>query len=757
MTTIHPEQAAAVPGRSEPQIIKAWALRLVRGREADQRWVRPALLALLAATGFLYIYSLGESGWANTFYAAAVQAGSESWKAWFFGSSDAANFITVDKPPASLWVMGLSARMFGMNSWSMLVPQALEGVAAVGLLYLTVRRRFSPAAGLVAGAVMALTPVAALMFRFNNPDALLVLLMVAAAYAVLRAQETASTKWLVWAGVFLGFGFLAKQLQAFLVLPAFALTYLLFAPTGWWRRIWQLLAAGAAVVVSAGWWILTVELWPASSRPYIGGSQNNSILELTLGYNGLGRLNGDETGSVGGGGARTAGYMPSGMEMPTMRGGGWGETGWDRLFDPSNGGQISWLMPAALALLLAGLWVTRRRKMSDGQRAAFVLWGGWLIGTALVFSFMKGIFHEYYSVALAPAVGALVGMGGVLLWEKRKSWKAALVLAATVAGSAYWAYVLLDRTPDWNPWLRWVVVVSGVLAAAAILATTRFSARLVAGTAAGLTLTAILAGPAAYAVETMNTPHTGAIPGAGPASGRGPGGLKLFGPGPYGSPQGMQMLPPGQVPDGQGQNGGAPGGPGGNRGGGPAPGQNGGSPVPGGAPGGPGGAVTFGPDGTRGMPNNEAGGLLDGSKPGKELTALLKKDASDYTWVAAGVGSNVAAGYQLATGKPVMAIGGFNGSDPAPSLEQFKKYVADGKIHYFVGEGRGGGPVRMGPDGNGTYSFAVTGTGGPGSNGGSDVSSQISAWVQANFTAQTVDGVTVYDLTQPNSGGAAAS
>ncbi|MEI6622350.1 MAG: glycosyltransferase family 39 protein, partial [Actinomycetes bacterium] len=189
--------------------------RLLRGKSTDPAWVRPSVIALLVVTAVLYLWDLGSSGYANSFYSAAVQAGTESWKAFFFGSSDAANFITVDKPPASLWVMELSARIFGVNSWSILVPQALEGVAAVGLLYLTVRRWFSPAAGLIAGAVFALTPVAVLMFRFNNPDALLVLLLVAAAYAVTRAIEKASPRWLMLAGLLIGTGFLTKMMQAY--------------------------------------------------------------------------------------------------------------------------------------------------------------------------------------------------------------------------------------------------------------------------------------------------------------------------------------------------------------------------------------------------------------------------------------------------------------------------------------------------------------------------------------------------------------
>src|SRR5262245_59018711 len=282
---------------------------------------RGGLALLLAAAAALYLWGLGESGWANSYYSAAAQAGSQSWKAFFFASSDAGNSITVDKTPASLWLMALSVRAFGLSSWSILVPEALCGVASVGLLYATVRRWFSPAAGLLAGAVAALTPVAVLMFRFNNPDALLVLLLVAGAYATVRAIETASTRWLALTGVLVGFGFLTKMLQALLVVPAFALAYLIAAPTGLWRRMRQLLIAGAAMVAAAGWWVAIVELVPASMRPYIGGSQTNSVLELTLGYNGFGRITGDEVGSVGGGGP--VGPAP----------GGWGATGWTRMFD----------------------------------------------------------------------------------------------------------------------------------------------------------------------------------------------------------------------------------------------------------------------------------------------------------------------------------------------------------------------------------------------------------------------------------------
>ncbi|MEW2329064.1 glycosyltransferase family 39 protein [Micromonospora chersina] len=679
----------------------------------DPRWTRPALLGLLLATALLYLWGLGASGWGNAFYSAAVQAGSESWKAFFYGSSDAANSITVDKTPASLWLMALSVRVFGLSSWSILVPQALLGVASVGVLYAAVRRWYGPVAGLLAGAVLAVTPVATLMFRFNNPDALLVFLLVAAAYATVRAVETASTRWITLTGALVGLGFLTKMLQAFLVIPVFAGVYLLAAPTGFWRRLRQLLLSGLAVVVAAGWWVAIVELVPASARPYIGGSQHNSILELTLGYNGLGRITGDEEGSVGG-----AGRMGGGGGGPFS-----GQSGLLRMFDTEVGGQISWLLPAALILLVAGLWLAGRAARTDRTRAGLLLWGGWLLVTGLIFSFMSGIFHAYYTVALAPAVGAVVGIGATLLWRARMTpavgappasgrWRrfaATVILAGTLAVTAWWSWRLLGRSADWYPWLRTAVLVVGLAAAALLVVADRLPRR-VAPVLLALGAAAALAGPVAYSLQTAATAHTGSIPSAGPfvQGGFGPGGRGGF-PGGGRMPGGME-LPGGQFPGGQ-----LPGFPGGRNGGTALNGAT----APGGGPQFPGGGRSQG----GGM-----GGLLDAREPSAELQALLEADADDYTWVAATVGSNNASGYQLATREPVMPIGGFNGSDPSPTLAQFQRYVSEGRIHYFIG----GGGFRA--------------------NGGSDASAEVAGWVAENFTAQTVDGVTVYDLSSGKQG-----
>src|SRR5580704_2948715 len=450
ITSAKPDSASsarpAPPSRKE---------RLLRARPGDPAWARPALLALLAATALLYLVGLSRNGWANAFYAAAVQAGTKSWKAFFFGSFDAANFITVDKTPASLWVTEISARIFGLNSWSLLVPQALEGVATVGILYATVRRWFGPAAGLIAGAVLALTPVATLMFRYNNPDALLVLLLVLAAYAISRAVESGRTRWLALTGALLGFGFLTKMLQAFLVLPVFALAYLIAGPPRLGRRIWQLLVGGAAVVVAAGWWVTIVMLTPAAARPYVAGSTDNTILQLTLGYNGLGRLTGNEAGAVGPATRSTAAFG--------------GPAGLTRLFSSAMGGQASWLIPAALIGLVALLWLSRRSPRTDRTRAAALIWGGWLAPTGLVFSYMSGIIHPYYTIALAPAIGALTGIAAVTLWRIRHRVAARLTLTAMLAATAAWAWVLLDRSPGWYPWVRMVVVLAALGAAGFIV------------------------------------------------------------------------------------------------------------------------------------------------------------------------------------------------------------------------------------------------------------------------------------------------
>ena len=668
--------AAHRPNPPTPPDDRGRLERIWRGPADQPRWARPALLGLLALTAVLYLWDLSASGYANSFYAAAVQAGTKSWKAFFFGSLDAGNSITVDKPPASLWVMELSGRIFGFNSWSLLVPQALEGIAAVGLLYSTVRRVASSAAGLAAGAALALTPAAVLMFRFDNPDALLVLCMVTGAYAVTRALADGRTRWLVLAGSVIGLAFLTKMLQGFLVLPAFALTYLLAGPVPVRRRIGQVLAGAAAVLVAAGWWVLAVTLWPAADRPYIGGSTNNSILELVFGYNGLGRIFGG-TGNGGGGGAGGASGSSFG-----------GATGLSRLFSSEMGNEISWLLPAALVGFVALLWFTRRAPRTDALRAAALLWGGWLLVTGLVFSYMQGTIHPYYTVALAPAIAALVALAGHAAWARRATVTGRLTCVALVLAAGLWSFVLLGRTSSWQPELRWLVLALTLVAglALAVPIRPRLAVRaLLAGAVA-----AALLGTAAFGVATAASPHTGSIPSVGPVAAASAGG----GPGTGGGlPSGRTG---GSAPGGTGKTGSAPTG---SRPAGSAP--TGSRTAGGGMPSGAGGATTS-----------------------TALTNALK--ATSSKWAAAVVGDQSAATLELATGKAVISIGGWSGSDNSPTLAQFEHYVAAGQVRYLIASGG-------------------TAMGG----GSAGVAAQITKWVAAHYQKVTIGGQTVYDLSQP--------
>jgi hypothetical protein len=540
-------------------------------------------------------------------------------------------------------------------------------VGTVALVVGAVRRtvgRVGPA--LLAGLAMALTPVAVLMFRFDNPDALLVLLLTGSAYALIRAMESPrALRWMLLAGALVGFGFLAKMLQAFLVLPGFALVYLLLGPSGLGRRIGHLVAAGAAMVVAAGWWIAIVQLWPASSRPYIGGSTTNSILELALGYNGISRI----SGSLGG---------------PQT-----GTPGWLRMFGSELGGQVAWLLPAALIALVVGLAWTARAPRTDRIRRGLAVWGGWLVVTGVVFSLMAGVFHGYYTVALAPAIAALVGIGAGLLWDRRSSLVARCLLGGGVLGTSAWSYVLLSRSADFAPWLRWLVLALGVAAALGLTVSNRLGAGLRRGVVA-VAVAAVLAGPAAYSVQTVTTAHTGSMPTAGPAVSGGTSGM-------------------------------------GGRGGTGGPGFGHGTPPSGGVPGGPPSSTTAGTTGgtTTGGASSAAAGVTQGGGGGaasSALVSLLERGSSGYAWVAATTGSQTAATYQLAAQSPVMAIGGFTGSDASPTLAQFQADVSAGKIHYYL-VGGGGGQAGQGS------------------------AAQIASWVAAHYTSTTVGGVTVYDLT----------
>ncbi|WP_329052878.1 glycosyltransferase family 39 protein [Amycolatopsis sp. NBC_01488] len=442
-------------------------------------------------------------GWApagrplQPYYAAAVHSMAHDVSAFFFAGFDPAGVVTVDKPPLAFWTQTLGVTVFGFHPWAIALVQVIEGVAAVFVLHRVVRRWAGPRTALLAAALFALTPVTAAINRDNLPDTLLVLLLLLAAYCVTRAVE--NPRWLVWAGVFVGLGFLTKMLAAWIVLPGLALAYFIAAPGSRGRRLaWIGLAGGVTLVVSLAWPVV-VTLWPGA-KPFVGSTTDGSVWQLAFGYNGLTRLVGGSTG-IGGGYGATIGAALGGDAGPL------------RLFDTEVGGQIAWLLPLALGSLVVA--ACRARGAEPRAKAGWALWGGWLVVGAAVFSFTGGIFHAYYTAELAPAIAALAAAGLATAWRwQRSSGAARFALPGAVAGTALLAYVLLGRTPDWLPWLRYTVLALALLAVvAAFLRAPR--AAVVIG------LVAVVAGPTAFVADTAVRPVSvleTADPGAGPSS-----------------------------------------------------------------------------------------------------------------------------------------------------------------------------------------------------------------------------------------------
>jgi 4-amino-4-deoxy-L-arabinose transferase-like glycosyltransferase len=602
----------------------------------------------------LYTWDLSRNGLGNSFYAAAVKSGTASWKAFFFGSLDPASFTTVDKPPVSLWVQELSARVFGFSSWSTLLPEALAGVASVLIVYRLVRRWAGEVAAVLAAVAFALTPVAVVMFRYNNPDAVLTLLLVLAAWALWSALESAKTWKLAACGALLGLAFLTKTLEAFIVLPAFGLVYLVAGKPALGRRVVQLLVAGVTLVVASTWWVAIVELWPTSARPYIGGSTNNSEWNLIFGYNGFSRIIGSSgpTGAPRGGGVSFAG--PPGLL---------------RMFNDQLGGQVAWLIPVAVLGLVAGVVLAGRAPRTDRARAGYLLWGGWMVMDVAVFSEARGIFHPYYAVALAPALAAVAGAGSVALWRVgRATRRLSVLLPAAVVLTALWAMLLLDRTPNYDPGLAPAVLVGGIVAAAglwvSVLGLVR--ARSFAVSAGSLAVGVSLAGPAAYSLTTVSASTAGALATAGPSTVGGPGGSA-------GGPGRSAFLSA---------------------------------------------AARAGVSVPAGGPRGEVPGGLGGEASASTgLVHYLEAHRGSATYLVATTGSQAAAPLIIATGQPVMAMGGFGGSDPNPTLAQFERLVATGQVHYvLVSGGTPGGrglPGIFGVPGNGSGPGTAPNTGGP--------------------------------------------
>ena len=639
-----------------------------RAATAVVTWDRLALGATLAISAFLNFYALSREGYGNSYYAAAVKSMLQSWHNFFFVSFDPGGFVSVDKPPLGFWLQVASAKLFGFHGWSLVLPEALAGVLSVALLYHLVRRAFGPVAGLLAGLALAVTPVAVASNRSNIVDSLLVLAVLLGAWAVLRATETGQLRWLLLSVGLVGLGFNIKMLQAFLVVPAFFGLYLLGARLRWRTRLWHLVVAGLVLLVVSLSWATAVDLTPASARPYVGSSSDNSEYNLIFGYNGLERLIGHLGFGRGGiSNAQTPSLTSAISNLTNPRGpGGFGENGTpgpQRLFNVQLGGQAGWLLPLALLGIVAVGWRARPR-LSHEPRQQVLLWGLWLLTGATFFS-VAGFFHSYYLVMIAPPIAALAGAGLVALWQdyRESHWRAWLLPAALLGVAAVQAH-LLAPYPAYSRRLTPAIIGLAAVAALVLLAT-RFLPRIrlerVAVAAAALGVLGLLLAPTVWAAETAVQGGGGMTPVAGPrAQGGFRGGFAGFG----GPPNGRA----GTRTDGRRF---------------PGAGEFGTAGY---------GTGAFPAPPVQAAP--AAGGFAGGpdQQTNASLMQYLEAQQGNTKFLLAVQNANTAAPIILDTGRPVMALGGFLGSDPILTPATLATLVSNGTVRFFLlGAGRGFG------------------------------------------------------------------
>jgi 4-amino-4-deoxy-L-arabinose transferase-like glycosyltransferase len=665
---------------------------------------RPELAALLVLAAALYLWGLSKNGWANDYYSAAVHSMAGSWHDFLYGSFDAKGLMTVDKPPLALWVEALSVKVFGFNSLAILVPQALMGVASVGLLYDLTRRRFGRAAGALAGLALALTPVVVAISRHNNPDALLVLCSVGALWCFVRALEHGATRWLVAAGVCVGLGFEAKMGAALMVLPGMALAWLWVAPRGRLVAVRQLAIAGGAMLAVALAWPVLVWLTPASSRPWISGTSDNSIWSLIWEYNGFGRLEGQTGGPGNLGAGGTFG----------------GPTGVFRLLNEALGGQAGWLLGAAATGGL-GIAVLSRLRRTDPRTGWIVAVGGAFAVTAVAFSFAGGIFHPYYTSLLAPFAAALFGatLGQVIAGERGGRGPAVgrgaasnpvltrMVGAVAIGAGAIVELVVIDQSATDLDWLVVPLVIVSVAAVAALLFADVIARRSsgaegrgvspvrvrLAALAVGLCL--LLVGPAIWSVDTLGHPTSGTFPAGGPESA----GMGMGGPGAMGGPGGS-VRTSGRI-EGQSTN----------------------APEGFGAGGPPSMTEGFGnPEGGQSMGGAPSmGGAGGGMFGGEDLSSVLEYTEAHGGGTIAIDSQSGASTSIIEEGAEVAGIGGFSGKESSVSAEWLEERIEAGEISWIYTSGLGGS--MGGPSGGEATGTAAgesgTGQGGlPGGEGG---------------------------------------
>ena len=490
-------------------------------------WLRAAEAALLIVTLGLRLWALDQNGFGIEYYSAAVRSMMRSWHNFLYNSFDPAGFVSVDKPPVALWIQAVSARLFGFRPASILLPQVLEGVGSVWLLYSLVRQRFGAVAGLLAGLFLAITPVSVAIDRSNNTDSCLVFVLLLSAWAFVRMVERGSLGWLLASLAVVGIGFNVKMLAAVVVVPAFVGVYAIGAPASFRRRVRDLCLAGVVLVVVSLSWVVFYDLTPPDIRPFAGSSKTNSMMELSIGHNGVERFvrrNRRPAGALaaaGAGPAQTAAGQPDGgttsPATPTPPG-GWARgrgnfidrvpAGPLRLADRQLAGQVGWLLPLAIMGFVFGAsWSGFLTRPTSAQRQ-LLLWAGWAVCYAAVYSSAGGIFHAYYLATMAPALAALAGIGVVALWScyVAGGWRV-LLLPVTLAVTAEWQAYIQSAVSGWSA-LSFALssgsrVAILVLLIAPLAPVASRTARRVAVGAVAAAVTSLLVTPGAWALSSV--------------------------------------------------------------------------------------------------------------------------------------------------------------------------------------------------------------------------------------------------------------
>ncbi|MCO7175988.1 ArnT family glycosyltransferase [Sporolactobacillus kofuensis] len=654
------------------------------------------LLGVILFSAFMNLFLLNQAG-TNEYYTVAVKSMMKNFHNFFYASFDPAGFITVDKPPVALWLQTLSAKLFGFHNFSVLLPEAIAAIISTVMIYQMVKHKAGKHAAFISGLTMSVTPIFVAVSRTNNVDSILILTLVIAAWAVIKAAATTKLRWLILSVAMVGLGFNVKMLEAFMILPAVYLFYWLAVKVNCKKKIIHLLTATVVLAALSLSWAVVVDSVPASKRPYIGSSQTNSVLELAFGYNGISRLMGQN-----GGGARPTSKMnQNNKALASLENGsntngfgqnrgktsssegffrgagrqqsggmfGTGTAGPLRLFSKELSGQASWLLPFVLLSLVAIVADWFKRRKLDEKHTFALFWLAWL-APAMAFFSVAGFFHHYYLSLMAPPIAALVGIGFSYMWQafsdQKSAWRGYLLPIAFGVTCFFEAVILFQN----NIGTLWVVllIVAGILTSSFGFVW-RMAERKVQGTIAGTSLFLIMLAPFYWTLPSTMNQTNSSIPVAGPSSTLSGMGRQQFSgsmsarkngpsfPGGQASQQGnakskqSKFMGPGQPPTQSGS-------------------KRTNSQQP--------GAFS-----TYRMNRSQRGGGMDEQVNTKLLT-YLRKHYNGEKYILAVERAQSAYSIMMKTNYAVMAMGGFQGNDPALSVSKLEKMVKNGEVKYFL-------------------------------------------------------------------------